>query len=107
MDTKSLDQACRQAQWLSKWLSSATGESINVQPVVALPGWYVERKSPNGIPVINPKNFRSVLTLQRYLCFNQLSEPLFSMGQIGSIVFLLNPVYQSDYRVAIKTPYWQ
>jgi len=26
-----------------------------------LPGWYVERKSPNGIPVIKPNNFRSVL----------------------------------------------
>jgi len=61
VDTKSLEQARRQAQWLSKWISSATGESINAQPVVALPGWYVQRISPNGIPVINPKNFRSVL----------------------------------------------
>jgi hypothetical protein len=26
-----------------------------------LPGWYVERLSANGFPVINPKNFRSIL----------------------------------------------
>lgn len=61
VDTKSIEQAHRQAQWLSKWISSATGESINAQPVVALPGWYVERISPNGIAVINPKNIRSIL----------------------------------------------
>jgi hypothetical protein len=26
-----------------------------------LPGWYVERLSANGFPVINPKNIRSIL----------------------------------------------
>ncbi|UCF94655.1 MAG: NERD domain-containing protein [Desulfobacterales bacterium] len=60
-ETKPLEQARRQAQWLSKWLSSAVGASIDVQPVITLPGWYVERTSANGFPVINPKNFRSIL----------------------------------------------
>jgi hypothetical protein len=55
-ETKPLEQAVRQAEWLSKWLTSATGELVTVQPAVALPGWWVERAVPNGITVFNPKN---------------------------------------------------
>jgi hypothetical protein len=44
----------------SLWLGKAVGEAVRVRPVVALPGWYVERSSSNGIPVINPKKFRSI-----------------------------------------------
>jgi hypothetical protein len=61
-DTKYLDQAKRQAKWLSKWLESSTGEGIDVFPVVSLPGWFVERKAPyDGMYVINPKNFKNVI----------------------------------------------
>jgi hypothetical protein len=60
-DVESIEQAKRQAEWLSKWLQSAVGEAIGVRPVVALPGWYVERTSSKGIPVVNPKNFRSII----------------------------------------------
>jgi hypothetical protein len=59
-DVESLEQAKRQAEWLSKWLRSSTGEAVRVRPVVALPGWFVERTASGGIPVINPKNFRSI-----------------------------------------------
>jgi hypothetical protein len=59
-DVESLEQAKRQAEWLSKWLRSATGEAVKVRPVVALPGWFVERVASGGIRVINPKNFRSI-----------------------------------------------
>ncbi|MDH4205973.1 MAG: NERD domain-containing protein [Desulfobacteraceae bacterium] len=59
-DVESLDQAKRQAEWLSKWLRSAVGEAVRVRPVVALPGWFVERVASGGIRVINPKNFRSI-----------------------------------------------
>lgn len=59
-DVESLDQAKRQAEWLSKWLRRAVGEAVGVRPVVALPGWFVERTAAGGIPVINPKNFRSI-----------------------------------------------
>ena len=65
METKPLEQARRNAQWLSRWLSSAVGDTVHVQPVIALPGWYVERQSANGFPVINPKNFRSILKSSR------------------------------------------
>ena len=65
IDTNSLDQADRQAKWLSSWLEKAVGNSVRVQPVVALPGWFVERVSPAGIPALNPKMFSSFLKGQK------------------------------------------
>jgi hypothetical protein len=59
-DTQSIEQAKRQAKWLSGELSKATGEQVGVRPVLVFPGWYVDRTSSNGIAVINPKNFRSI-----------------------------------------------
>ena len=59
-DVESIEQAKQQADWLSKWLQSAVGEAVKVRPVVALPGWFVERVASGGISVINPKNFRSI-----------------------------------------------
>ena len=59
-DVESIEQAKQQADWLSKWLRIAVGEAVKVRPVVALPGWFVERVASGGIRVINPKNFRSI-----------------------------------------------
>jgi hypothetical protein len=60
-ETKPVEQAKRQAKWLSNWLTSAVGQPVGVQPVVTLPGWFVERTGPGGIYIINPKQFRSIL----------------------------------------------
>ncbi len=61
-DTKYLDQAKRQAKWLSNWLKSSIGESVQVIPVVSLPGWFVERQTPyDGMFVVNPRQFKSVI----------------------------------------------
>ena len=64
-ETKPIEQALSQAGWLGKWLSSAVGESLGVEPVLTLPGWFVRRTSPNGILVLNPKNLRPVLKNKR------------------------------------------
>jgi Nuclease-related domain len=55
---KPLEQARRQAAWLSGYLKEACGEPVKVIPVVALPGWYVDDKSPktSDVYVINGKN---------------------------------------------------
>lgn len=50
-----IDQAKRQAAWLSNWLTSAVGEKVSVQPVLALAGWFVERKK-NDLMIYNGKN---------------------------------------------------
>jgi Nuclease-related domain len=56
-----LEQAERQAQWLSKWMSSATGESIRATPVLALPGWYVERKARGPVRIFSGRELSGLL----------------------------------------------
>lgn len=56
VEDKSLKQAEYQAKWLEKWLTSAVGEHVSVTPVLAIPGWYINKTKPRGIPVINGKN---------------------------------------------------
>ncbi|WP_162458905.1 nuclease-related domain-containing protein [Desulfosarcina ovata] len=59
-EIKPLEQAKIQAEWLARWLSSATGEQTQVRAVLTLPGWFVTRTASDGIPVINPKQFMSI-----------------------------------------------
>ena len=59
-DFKTIDQAQRQATWLSNWLGKAIGEPIAARAIVALPGWFVKRSSSEGISVVNPKQFSSL-----------------------------------------------
>ncbi len=61
-DRQYLEQAKRQAKWLANWIKQSTGQSASVFPVVALPGWFVERKMPyDGMFVINPKQLKYVI----------------------------------------------
>jgi len=50
-----IEQAKRQAVWLAAWLSKAVGEQLSVKPVLALPGWFVDRKSKDFL-IYNGKN---------------------------------------------------
>lgn len=80
-ESKPLQQAQRQGKWLSHWLSSATGEPVKVRPVVALPGWFVKRTAPNGIPVVNPKQIEGLLKIS--------NGPALDAKLIGRIVHQL------------------
>lgn len=55
-ETEPLNQAARQAKWLAQWLSSAVGENVGVKPVLALPGWYVEKNGKSDVVIINGRN---------------------------------------------------
>lgn len=54
-EQKPIEQAKRQATWLSNWLTSAVGEKIPVTPALALAGWFIERKQ-KGLLIFNGKN---------------------------------------------------
>ena len=56
-----LEQAERQAAWLAKWLSSAVGSPVTVLPVVALPGWFVERTGRGRVRVFSGKELAGLL----------------------------------------------
>ncbi len=59
-DHAMIDQAKHQSKWLARWLSRAVGENLSVRAVIALPGWFVKRTSPEGLPVVNPRQFASL-----------------------------------------------
>jgi hypothetical protein len=55
-EQKPVEQAKSQADWLSKWLSSAVGERVYVRPILAIPGWYLKKESPDNLLLFNGKN---------------------------------------------------
>jgi hypothetical protein len=73
-DKKPIEQASRNARWLSQWLSSATGEPVRVEPVVLLPGWYVKRSDWSGVPVLNPKEMMGFLASRRGASHNPAQQ---------------------------------
>ncbi len=50
-----IQQTKRQAAELSVELSKAVGETVQAQPVLAIPGWYVERTAKSDVLIINGK----------------------------------------------------
>lgn len=63
--TRAIEQAERQAKWLSNWLTGATGEPMVATPVIAMPGWYVERKAFGSVMVFSGKELRKHLLKTR------------------------------------------
>lgn len=53
---KPVEQARAQAQWLKQLLSKAIAQPIDVQPVLFLPGWWVERTQRGDVVVMSGKN---------------------------------------------------
>jgi hypothetical protein len=50
-----LEHAGEQARWLRGWLQDVIGEEVPVRAVLALPGWYVDRRGEGAVWVVNPK----------------------------------------------------
>lgn len=58
-ETQALEQATLNAKTLSKFLSSSTGEFTPVNAILALPGWWVDRKARGAVKVLNPKEIQN------------------------------------------------
>ncbi|QYK08585.1 nuclease-related domain-containing protein [Shewanella mangrovisoli] len=54
-ETKPIEQAQRQAQWVSQWLTKATGSPVAATPALVFPGWYVTSQSKPPFPILNHK----------------------------------------------------
>jgi hypothetical protein len=59
--TEPLDQARRQADWLEKWVTNAVGDPVKVTPVLALPGWYIERSGRADVRVFSGRELPGLL----------------------------------------------
>lgn len=55
-ERRPVDQAESQARSLQQWLSNAVGEPLSVSPVLAVAGWFVERRGPSAVLIYNGKN---------------------------------------------------
>lgn len=67
-DNHGLDQAERNALWLTNWIRTEIGERVHVSPVLVLPGWWVENKPARETRlcrVLNPKNLPAWLAHER------------------------------------------
>ena len=60
-ETAPLEQIRRNTKWVSNWLGQATGEPVFTTGVLALPGWYIERKSAPPPLLTNGKDIQSVI----------------------------------------------
>lgn len=81
-DSTSVQQTLRQSKWLSKWLTSAIGMEVRAEPVLILPGWFVDLKERPPIPIIASGYINGFFTKQSG---RRLSEE-----QIGRIVHQLD-----------------
>jgi hypothetical protein len=52
-DTKAIPQAERNARWLAEFLTKRTAEPVTVEPLVVVPGWYVETEGNFPVKVMN------------------------------------------------------
>ena len=46
---------------MSDWLSKAVGEAVEVQPVLALPGWFVERTGRGEVIVVSGRAVKTLV----------------------------------------------
>lgn len=70
-DRNAIPQARRNAKWVAEFLEKKTGEPVATQPLVVIPGWYVERleKSGDSLGVMTTKY------LKKYLANQPMSWP--------------------------------
>jgi hypothetical protein len=60
-DRHGLAQALSQAEWLTEWVRTTTGQNVTTKPILALPGWYVREKALGPVRVLNHKNLCSAI----------------------------------------------
>jgi hypothetical protein len=59
-DAATIPAAERLAERLSEWMRGGLGREIAARAVVAVPGWHVQRTTPEGIAVVNPRQIPSL-----------------------------------------------
>ena len=65
-DVEGLDRACRDAADLSRELTAASSEAVNVNPIVTLPGWVISQTGDGEVRVVAPEEIgRAVITSEK------------------------------------------
>lgn len=80
-ERKPIEQARRQAVWLSKWLGAATGSPQQVFPVLAIPGWFITRTKPSDLKIYNGKGSDFLAKGQRILSDERIQNIAFQIDR--------------------------
>jgi hypothetical protein len=70
-ETKPIEQATRQATWVSQWLTKATGQQVFSSPVLVFPGWYVTSQTRPPFPILNHKQLVKTIPAARTQALSQ------------------------------------
>lgn len=65
-ETHGVEQAARNAETLSKWLTKATGEATPVNAMLVLPGWFVVCQKAGSVIVLNEKQISYSFPASRF-----------------------------------------
>lgn len=82
-DRHGLDQATRNATYLRDLLKAQNPTPIPVNPVLVLPGWWVERKGKGDVAVVNEKELAKLLIFSPVILPPDLQRAV--GNQIGSL----------------------
>lgn len=63
-EVKPISQAKRQAKWTAEWLTSAVGAQVDVSPVLAIPGWWIDRRGQGPVLIYNGKKPQFLLSMR-------------------------------------------
>jgi len=70
-ETKPIEQAERQAKWVSQWLTKATGQPVFASPVLVFPGWFVTSQTKPPFPILNHKQLVKTIPAVRTQTLSQ------------------------------------
>ena len=70
-ESKPLEQAQNQANWVNKWLYESTGFNTFILPVLCFPGWFIELKQRPPFPIVSHKQIVKTILSMRQVSLNQ------------------------------------
>jgi hypothetical protein len=82
-DTKTLNQARRNADWTSRVITQLTGRSLAVHSVVAIPGWQVIEKQLGSLRVVSGNGVTDAI---RQLLSTSAAQPPLTSSQFTQVV---------------------
>ncbi|EWH05513.1 nuclease [Pseudoalteromonas lipolytica SCSIO 04301] len=73
-ESKPIEQAEIQSQWVYKWLNEATGFQTQVTPILCFPGWFVELKQRPPFPIVSHKQLAKAILSMRKCQLNEVMQ---------------------------------
>ena len=82
IDRKAAAQARRNAEALAKFIKDSTGESLEVVPLLVLPGWYVSAKDRSDVRVLSGRGMAKFIRgFKPQLASEQIQRCAFQVDQ--------------------------